>query len=372
MPPSPDPLNLQFLHKWSQVEADCRELEARGHCSAFQTIAWLRPFYGQLAPALGLEPLFLRVSHRDASQPLMLWPLVRDRRLGLSMLSFADAGISDYNAPLVVREGLPPATWSRALQALRRQGHVLRLDKLQTRLGGPPSPLLAAMGTAAAELSFGSWAVDLPRTFEDYERVALSAAFTKDLAMRWRRLQRKGNVRFELARTPDARRRAFEALVRQRARRFAETGRDDILGRAEFRRCYEMAAVEEPGETVRLFTLAVDETVVAVMLAIDHEGTRHMVMPSFEAGEWKNCSPGNLLISMSIRDAIEAGLSRYDFTIGDETYKAGFGATRQPMHGGLLPLSFTGACAVHGVRLARALRQRLARSRPAPSPQPTA
>lgn len=350
------PLKLCCLHDLSQVAADWQRLETEGHCTAFQTRAWLQPFYDHLAPALGLEPLFLHVAQADTGRPLMLWPLVRQRRLGMSLLAFADAGVSDYNAPLLAAPSLPAEAWSQALQALRAQAALLKLDKLPSDAG-----LASVAGPAAAPLSYGTWAVDLPDSLAAYEQHCLAPAFAKDLAMRRRRLERKGAVQFERAATLEARRLAFEALVRQRARRFAETGRDDILGRPDFRRFYEAAAVHAPGDTVRLFTLAVDETVVAVMLAIDHAGTRHMVMPSFEAGEWKNCSPGNVLMLRAIGDAIAGGLRRFDFTIGDEAYKAGFGAVRQPVHGGLLPLAPAGRWAALGVDLARGLRQRLRR-----------
>ena len=169
--------------------------------------------------------------------------------------------------------------------------------------------------------------------------------------MRRRRLDKKGRVRFALTETVEARRCAFETLLRQRGRRFAETRRFDALADPAFRRFYAAAAVAGTGPTVRLFTLTVDETIVAVVLALDHAGTRHMVMPSFEAGEWKNCSPGNLLMLMCIEQAIESGLKRFDFTIGDEDYKAGFGADRQPMWSGLLALNGPGALAVGATRL---------------------
>lgn len=358
MSASTAPLTLRCLGHGAEVEAAWASLEADGRCTAFQTRAWLRPFYRHVAPALGLQPLFLLGSGDDGA-PRLLWPLVRERRLGLPVLACADAGISDYNAPLHAEAALPPTVWAQVLQTLRGHGALLRLDKLPPATVGTAS--LAALLPAPIEASFGTWAVELPPTLAEFERRALSPAFVKDLAMRRRRLERKGCVRFALAATPAERRTAFDALARQRARRFAETGRDDILAHPAFRRCYEAAAVDEPGDTVRLFTLSVDDRVVAAMLALDHAGTRHMVMPSFEGGEWKNCSPGNLLMLQAIGHAIEHGLTRFDFTIGDEPYKAGFGARRLPMHGALLPLSAAGHVAARGVALARGMRRRMAR-----------
>jgi CelD/BcsL family acetyltransferase involved in cellulose biosynthesis len=66
-------------------------------------------------------------------------------------------------------------------------------------------------------------------------------------------------------------------------------------------------------------------------------------MPTFEAGEWKNCSPGNLLIHMAIERSIAEGFAHFDFTIGDEPYKAQFGAHRSELFDAIAPLSVLGA-----------------------------
>jgi CelD/BcsL family acetyltransferase involved in cellulose biosynthesis len=142
---------LDFFSDMAQVDADWHWLETTGHCTAFQTRAWLHPFYLEVAPRVGLEPLFLRVTDATTGRPLMLWPLVRQRRLGLQVVSFADAGASDFNAPLVaggvdaVRENL---LWQHSLQALRAQGAVLDLQKLPARHALEANPLLALVAGA--------------------------------------------------------------------------------------------------------------------------------------------------------------------------------------------------------------------------------
>lgn len=358
--PTSNTPRLDFFRDPDQVDADWAILEATGTCTAFQTRAWLRPFYRDVAPRRGLSPLLLRLSDPVSGAPLMLWPLVRQRRMGLVVVSFADAGVSDFNAPLVAA-GIVAAheagLWQQALAALRAEGALLCLEKVPANRLSEARALNATLATAAP-MSFGSWAVDLPASIAEFQQQRLTPTFVKDLALRRRRLEKKGELRFAVATTEDARRAAFANLARQRGRRFAETGRIDSLAEPVFRHFYEAAAVAEPGDTVRLFTLSVDATTVAVVLALDHARTRCLLMPSFEAGDWKNGSPGNVLMMMCIAQAIDCGFERFDFTIGDESYKAGFGATRQAVWRGLVPLSAAGALVVRIDGLARGLRDR--------------
>lgn len=352
---------VDLCHDLALIDDDWRTLEQHGLCTAFQTRAWLHPFYRVVAPGLGLRPAFLRVTDADNGAPMLLFPLVQKRCLGVSVLQYADAGVSDYNAPLVAHGFQPSdAEWAalwRTLMAWPGLGTVFHMQKAPLAIGGRGNPLLAS-GEAFARMGFNAWGLALPATMAAYEASAFTASFSKDLAMRQRRLGRKGAVVFALAETPEARRAAFDALVEQRRQRFFETGRTNVLDDALFRRFYEAASVESPGEVVRLFTVQVDGTIVAVLLALDHGGARHVVMPTFAAGEWRNCSPGNLLIRMSIERSIAEGLRYFDFTIGDEAYKASFGARAEPMFTLMRPLTPLGhavAGARSGARLVRAV-----------------
>jgi CelD/BcsL family acetyltransferase involved in cellulose biosynthesis len=349
---------VDFGHELAQVDDDWRQLEQQGLCTAFQTRAWLQPFYRVVAPGLGLKPAFLRVTDTASGEPMLLFLLVQQRCLGVTLLQHADAGVSDYNAPLVSRGFQPSdAEWAalwRELMAWPGLGTVFHIQKAPLALGGRGNPLLAS-GEAFARMGFNAWGLPLPATMAAYEATAFTASFAKDLAMRQRRLGRKGAVVFMRAETLAERQAAFEALVEQRRQRFVEMGRANVLDDALFRRFYEAAAVESPGEVVRLFTVQVGGTIVAVLLALDHGGARHVVMPTFAAGEWRNCSPGTLLIRMSIERSIAEGLRYFDFTIGDEPYKASFGACAEPMFTLMHPLTPLG----HAVAGARSGARRL-------------
>src|SRR3954451_17622372 len=67
----------------------------------FQSDCWLRARYESLVAERGVEPLPVAVRSADNHTPAMLLPLLCRRRYGVSVLEFADLGLTDYNAPLL-------------------------------------------------------------------------------------------------------------------------------------------------------------------------------------------------------------------------------------------------------------------------------
>ncbi|MDB5820876.1 MAG: cellulose biosynthesis protein CelD [Rhizobacter sp.] len=352
---------IKITRDLESVEADWAHLEAGGGCTAFQTRAWLKPFYDRLVPQIGLSPVFVRVMDLETKSAALLFPMTIGRYLGLKTLTFADGGVSDYGSPLWSQSFRPSSVERAALwhdfSAHSSLGSIVRLQKMPSLLNQSQSGFISAI-ERPSRLSFGAWGLPLPGSLHSYESSSLTASFLKDLRMRRRRLERKGAVVFAAATTATEREAAFDALVVQRNRRFVEMGRNDLLSDARYRSFYRAISVDEPNDTVRLFTVRVAGEIVAVLLALDHAGVRHVVMPTFEAGEWKNCSPGNLLIHMAIERSIQEGFAHFDFTIGDEPYKSSFGARRSELYDVLQPLTSVGAGVTTLYEWAKTARQR--------------
>src|SRR5438128_4492355 len=68
-------------------------------CYAFQCADILEVRCKTIAAARKMETLFLAVVDTEGN-PLMLLPLVIERRYGVRILEFVDVGLSDYNSPV--------------------------------------------------------------------------------------------------------------------------------------------------------------------------------------------------------------------------------------------------------------------------------
>ncbi|HKY90910.1 MAG TPA: GNAT family N-acetyltransferase, partial [Nevskiaceae bacterium] len=80
-------------------------------------------------------------------------------------------------------------------------------------------------------------------------------------------------------------------------------------------------------------------------------------------GEWRNCSPGRLVIERTMAALHAQGVRHFDFTIGDYYYKKGFQPDTVPLHDVQLPLSWKGRLPV-GIADAKRAAKAYVKARP--------
>lgn len=328
----------------SAFRDDWVALEAGGCCTPFQTRAWLEPWYEIVAPHFGATPHFVVVRKRSSGAPLMLLPLVRRHDAGLSLVEFADLGVSDYQAPLFAPEllDLPEREtilWPR-IQAALRPADLFSFEKLPSLVAGLRNPLL---DIARRHMNFAAWDVPLPADRAAFDAALANDSFLRELARKNRRISGRGELRFAEAIAVEERRRAFDTLSRQRAARFAELGRENILQVSPFRTFYEKVALAEFDRVSRLFTLSVDDEIVGTIFGLGRGGRFCIIMSTIGDERWKSCSPGNVAMDRLVSHLIDEGGGVLDFTIGDETYKRSFGAVERELGAGVVSLSWRGS-----------------------------
>jgi CelD/BcsL family acetyltransferase involved in cellulose biosynthesis len=327
------------------VQDDWEWLEAEGLLTPFQTRAWLLPFYGVLAPRLNATPVFVLVRDRLSRRPVMLLPLCALRRYGITIIEFADLGVSDYNAPIIAKTfDPPPSKWRELwhnIVATFETGSILRLEKMPHLIGDLPNPL-AQYNKESALMDIASWGVMLPPTRDEYNKSVLHPSFAKELAKKARRIAKRGEVEYVVAQTRDEKRIAFDILARQRQARCDEMGRPNILAQPVYRQFYESVAVESPGDVVSLTLLKVGGEIVGTVLALNHQKAFCVIMSTYQGGAWKSCSLGNIVIQSTVEHSIDNGVGFFDFTIGNEGYKQHFGALPNALFSALQPLTLSG------------------------------
>lgn len=348
----------------ANVEAiadDWRRLEAAGALTPFQSLAWVRPLYAELAPNLGARPLVVLVRDRPGGAPVMLLPLCARRLYGIRVIEFADLGASDYNAPILAENFTPSPNqwrdlWRRILAALAPSGAALRLNKAPLLIEGRKNPMVA-FGDRSTPMGFSAWSVSLPPTRAEFCETTLDPSFAREIAKKFRRVAKHGAIEFAFAETPIEKRVAFDILTRQRQARFDEMGRvSNALAQPDYRRFYRSAAVESAASLAQLALLKVGGEIVATLFALRRRDAFHVIMSTFEGGEWKRCSLGSVLIQAAAEHCIDLGVATFDLTIGDEDYKQKFGARPSPLFAAWTPITPLGAGLVFTARIAARLK----------------
>lgn len=335
-------------------------LFAKSHATAFQNPIWLDAIYLKLVPALKVEPLIVTVRDAANGRLVMVLPLVRRRYRGLRTIEFADLGVSDYVAPVAsdaMIDAVAADPFARGrINAVLKPFDMLRIRKLRS-----PSVsvqrLLGAM--ECSEMPMSAYAVPLGSDFAAWRADNISTSYRKELDKKSRQLHRKGQVAFDCV--TDAK--TIEATLlnmREYRRLRFETG--DLLQDQIYFDFYLDVAIRARATSARVYSALMDGVPIAGAMGLSYNGSLLVILTGFDHDNYKNQSLGSLVFEMVAKHAISAGDRELDFTIGDEPYKALFGARKSPIYqilrSGSIPGAIAGAAVQHAPWIKR-IAQRL-------------
>ncbi|MGY8637430.1 GNAT family N-acetyltransferase [Bradyrhizobium sp. 14AA] len=308
------------------------ELFDSSAATAFQHPLWLHSLYTRLASHAGAVPLVVVVRHRKTGTLAMVLPLLRVRRGPIRTIEFADLRVSDYLAPVcspkVFSELVADQSACAEIRRLVRPFDLLRMTKLPDgRL--PIENLLAAPRRVSIDTN--AYATVLVAPFEQWRASAMDRSYQKELAKKYRQLQKKGELGFSCCNDGASILGALDVMRKLRGPRFQSQGDGDLLQRPEYYDFYSDVALRGLGSFVRLYAMKMDGDVIAAVLGLCHQGSFLVIMSAFDIAGYKSQSLGALMFEQVARDCIERGDQMLDFTIGDEPYKKLFGAQPSPM-----------------------------------------
>jgi CelD/BcsL family acetyltransferase involved in cellulose biosynthesis len=294
---------------------------------AFQS----RAFFAAIDQALcseGRRELILIGVEDGQGNAVALFPFIRRRALGATILEGLDLQVTDYFAPPATGHISGSGLWQAVLAALPR-ADAISFKKLPLKLHGcrhalTDAPFLRPMGAAAYSARLrdaGGRPVrgaDLP--------------VARDVRRKLRKLEAMGDVSFEEATSPDDVTDAIDRLVEFRTTRFEGMGRRDILTMAEYRDFYRLLA-SGPDPVGRLFSLRVAGDTVAVIYALVHGDTVTLVIPSISSDpRWHVASPGLIALHMLYDWAVSHDYATFDFSVGSAAYKARFNTEKVDLY----------------------------------------
>lgn len=287
----------------------------------FQHPDWLAAWAATFGAAPGARLFAVEVRDGRDGRIVARLPLSLEVFSSVRILRFWDRGASDYNAALlasdVAADPVALAAIWRRLVAVLPPCDLVVFDKLPRDLGGFADPR-HGIGTLAPSLNAGhvvhlgpDWAID--------------GTLGRSLARKRRKLANKGELVFRLTAAADDPG-ALETLLAQRRVRFAEANRD--RDPAEVEAFWRRLAATSP--IARLATLRLDGKLLAAGFGTRTGQSFQLLATGFDPA-WKNWSPGLVMIEDLIAATRADGVTLFDFTVGDETYKAGFAPEDRPL-----------------------------------------
>ncbi len=314
-----DHLPLEVLWEvWLQYE------QRYGIPSPFQTPQFAQCWLSHLGSDLIPRPL----AAWNKDEIVGLFPLLQDPSSSTALLHMTgDIDTADYIDCLVPSEA--EAVWLAVLAHLAsayRNGFIVRCQ------GVPAwSSTLSTLPALAHgfDLSLSMKVVDvspileLPSSWEAY-LASLGKHYRHELRRKLRRAEAAGRLELIAHDTPgDGIMDTFFLLMKASS----EEKRAYLTPKREsFFRCLARQMAER--SALRIYELRVDGRPTASILCFEIGSTVYLYNSGYDPA-YAVLSPGYVTVALSIKDAIERGLKRYDFLRGRERYKYDLGGRQQ-------------------------------------------
>jgi CelD/BcsL family acetyltransferase involved in cellulose biosynthesis len=306
---------------------------------------------------------------RKGSDVVAIWPLLKQRVAGLTVVGFMGVPVSQYGDVLIDRSDPRHESWLRegwdyVIGSMQADLVSLRKVREDSAIAG----LLRGLGLAKDNQQRAPY-IDLrgAASFEAFEQ-RYSSKDRKNRRRKRRRMEEAGAVTCGRVAT-DEQRAASIALAMQR--KCAWLADEGLLSAAVADPRFGAFFRDVAGDARRqvgcdIVELAVDGHAVATKITVSQNSYRGLHFTAYDTAAEKY-SPGIMILETLIAEAIADGVEVFDFMAPAAAYKLEWTSTSVGIADYAIPIGALGRlyCAVYLRRL-RPLLQRLAKDGPAP------
>jgi len=309
---------------------------------AFQSREFLDVWMSTIGKARGSE-CYLVVVKDEHRRPLLYLPLAIETRFNVRLLRFMDAGVSDYNAPILgsdhkLTQQQFDRVWSDIV-ALLPKFDAFDLQKIPSDVLGRFNPLTYLDGECYPSSGHSIALGMLPGGINVRPSVK---AQRKNLRRRLRALSEIGHADFVINPSAASKEYVLDRLLELKRQKYLRTiGRDFLAAPGVARFYREMAAPNRIGRVTHLSAVICNGKVVSGHLGFMGRGRFHYVLPAYDT-EFRRFEVGHLLLQHLIDQSHEKGLRTFDLGVGDFPYKARWSTHRLALYSYERPLTFAG------------------------------
>ena len=314
---------LRDVSEIQRIRSEWRDLFQRCRATPFQSPDWIIPWIEVFSP----EKLMC-IEVRCGDKLIALAPLLIYRREADHVLAFAGGGVSDYLDSLIDPKFEAEAVSAILLSALEAREHwtVLDLTDLPNHSLLLKTELFKSRTTehdVCSVLHLPENENELLHVFSKRQRANLRNARS--------RLDRAGGGSPETA-TEENISDFLNDLFALHSVRWSQRGEPGVLGDARIRKFHSIAAPRLLREgMLRLTRLRSKDRTLSVIYSLSVGDTCFCYLQGFNT-EFRQLSPGTLLMFSVIKDALLEGRRDFDFLRGQESYKQHWRAESKPTY----------------------------------------
>ena len=345
---------------FATAEPAWRALEQQATLATpYQGYNFLRLWHRHIGAPSGIAPCIV-VACDAKGTPLFLWPFGSRSLGGLKVVEFLGGKHANFNMALWrrdVAEQVGAEDLRGVLAQLAARADMVMLVNQPLTWAGTTNPFALLPQQRSANFGFSGALIP---DFESLFRARTNAAARKKMRKKANALAGYGTVRFARAEGAVEIRHVLDAFFKQKAVRMRAQGLPDVFAAPGVRRFIEAASVAEMPDgdpLIELYSLSVNDIVVATMGGIAGGGRFCAMFNSIQAGRYAVESPGEQLMVDVVRQCCARGFDTFDLGIGEAHYKGLFCTDAEPLFDSYWPLSASDRRVAFVFRLAAAAKR---------------
>ncbi len=301
----------------------CRLVPGHGH---YLTFDWHWRAWDSFQRRKGRR-LCIAAGRRGGRLVLVL-PLATDRGGKLRRARWLGEAVCYYADALVLPEPEAPLWLASAWRAVVAKARIDYAVINGVCEDGPLHGLLASLPGARIErlenigIAWRDWA-----DWDEYWS-SMSKSFRRDQAYQYRRLRKRGKIRFETVSDPAEVSRTIDWMVTHKRKWLAYRGHyGDRFDDAEATFLHDVVMDAGKAGALYLGRMQVDEAIIAAEVGFVADESLHAMVTCYDRA-WHKYSPGRLMYENSIRWSWQSGMAFYDLNVTDDPYKTIWGRNR--------------------------------------------
>lgn len=361
-----DDIALSVREDLASVESEWREFERTADGTVFQTYSWLSTWQRCIGVLVDVRPAIV-IGRDGQNRTLFLLPLATRRRGFGRELVWLGSDLCDYNGPLLAPcfvEALGEtdfaAVWRGVIAALlahsRLRFEIVRLEKMPDSIGAQANPMLRLPTTQHPS---GAWVTPLADSWDAFYAAKRSAATRRRDRSKRKKLAALGELKFVEPADSSARLQTLKTLMQQKSSSFARQGVPDLFQRPGHADFYCALATDPAfAGLVHISRLDIGAHPGAINVGLTFGRRYYHLLASYtDDQDIARFGPGAAHLNDLMEQAIRRGFVVFDFTIGDESYKANWCDTSQRLHDHTSALTKTGWLVVGAIRAKQRLKR---------------
>jgi len=316
----------------------------------FQTCSWQKYWFKQMNKHKKKSITNHIVVVKNENDILFILPMYISRFLFFKTLCWSGFPFSDYNAPLIKKNlNISKETfliiWKLILEKNNNLFNCINLNNQPKMINQIFNPFFQYLNSINTGPYFG---IILNNSSESIN------SQIADVKYQTKRLNRDGNLVFNIASTKKERKRVLKFILKNKIAQYIKTDGWNLFNI----NAYKFFFIEchlKLHSNLYLSYLSLNKNIIAAHSGYIYENNCYYLFPTYDE-DFKKYSPGKILLNSLIEDSKIRKLYYFDFTIGSENYKKKWSNNKMDSGTTLKALDFIGLIYVLFIKIRISLK----------------